>query len=76
MLHGTGITLLDNGRMIGAGDEYLFGYNKYTMIEFNWLGKIFKEYKTTYGVHHDIEELPDGNLLVVSNPADAYAANL
>jgi len=45
-----------------------------SLWEFNWLGKVFREYEVPNAVHHDIVDLSDGNLLCVSNSADMVAA--
>ena len=61
--------------MLSTGDEYKqVPYNLNSLWEFNWLGKIFKEYEIPNAVHHDISELPDGNLLAVSNDVDMFTS--
>ncbi len=71
MAHGTGVIKLQNGNMLASGDEYRqIPYNMTSLWEFNWLGKIFFEYEIPNGVHHNISEMPNGDLLVVSNNKD------
>lgn len=71
MAHGTSMIQLKNGNMLSTGDEYKqIPYNMTSLWEFNWLGKIFREYEVPNAVHHDIVELANGNLLCVSNSAN------
>lgn len=71
MAHGTAIIKLQNGNMLATGDEYRqIPYNMTSLWEFNWLGKIFVEYEIPNGVHHNISEMPNGDILVVSNNRD------
>ena len=67
------LLLLKNGNMLAAGDEYKqTPYNMASMFEYNWLGKIFKEYEIPHAVHHGIYELPNGNLLATANHRDMF----
>lgn len=71
--HGTSVIQLKNGNMLATGDEYKqVPYNMSSLWEFNWLGKIFREYEIPNAVHHDIEELSDGNILAVSSNKDMF----
>jgi len=73
MAHGTSIIELKNGNMLATGDEYKqIPYNMATLWEFNWLGKVFKEYEIPNGVHHGITELPNGDILCVSNARNMF----
>jgi len=62
-------TKLSNGRYL-----YIYGSNLDT-LKLGWkleeeadlLGKVFSVYIITDGIHHDIFELPNGNLLVTSS---------
>ena len=73
MAHGTSIIQLKNGNMLSTGDEYKqIPYNMNSLWEFNWLGKIFREYEIPNAVHHDISELPSGDILAVSNNARMF----
>lgn len=73
MAHGTSMILLKNGNMMATGDEYKqVPYNMTSLFEFNWLGKIFTEYEIPNAVHHDISELPNGDILAVSNNANMF----
>jgi arylsulfate sulfotransferase len=75
MAHGTSIIVLKNGNMLSTGDEYKqVPYNMSSLWEFNWLGKIFKEYEIPNAVHHDITELPDGDFLAVSNNKNMFTS--
>jgi len=74
MAHGTSMIQLVNGNMLATGDEYKqIPYNMTSLWEFNWLGKVFREYEVPNAVHHDIVELADGNILCVSNSANMVA---
>ncbi|HRW93716.1 MAG TPA: aryl-sulfate sulfotransferase [Thermotogota bacterium] len=73
MAHGTSIVLLQNGRFLSTGDEYRqIPYNMTSLWEWNWLGKVFKEYEVPNGVHHDVNELPNGDFLAVSNHRNMF----
>ena len=73
MAHGTSIIQLANGDMLATGDEYKQEpYNMTSLWEFNWLGKVFREYEIPNAVHHDISELPNGKILAVSNNVDMF----
>ena len=75
MAHGTSMIQLENGNMLATGDEYKqIPYNMTSLWEFNWLGKVFREYEVPNAVHHDIVELANGNLLCVSNSPDMIAS--
>jgi arylsulfate sulfotransferase len=66
--HGNSIVFLDNGNLLVSGDELRqIPYNKLSLWEINFLGKIFKIYEIPHGVHHDISILPDGNILAAAN---------
>jgi arylsulfate sulfotransferase len=68
MAHGTTIIQLKNGHFLSTGDETRqVPYNMTSLWEFNWLGKIFQEFEVPNGIHHDISELPNGDILAVSN---------
>jgi len=71
--HGTSMIVLKNGNMLSTGDEYKqIPYNMATLFEYNWLGKIFRIYDVPNAVHHSINELPNGDILAVSNHADMF----
>jgi arylsulfate sulfotransferase len=71
--HGTSLIQLENGNLMTTGDEYKqIPYNMASLWEFNWLGKIFREYEIPNAVHHDIEEMPNGDILAVSNNRDMF----
>lgn len=73
MAHGTSVITLRNGHLLGAGDELKqVPYNMTSLWEFDWLGKIYREIEIPNGVHHDVSELSDGKLLVVSNNANMF----
>lgn len=73
MAHGTSVIQLQNGNMLATGDEYKQEpYNMTSLWEFNWLGKVFFEYEVPNAVHHDITELPNGDILAVSNHVDMF----
>lgn len=62
------IRTLNNGNLI-LSNEKLINPPYYTtgMYELDLLGNIKKEYIMPGGYHHDVAELPNGNLLVASN---------
>ena len=75
MAHGTSMIMLKNGNMLSTGDEYKqIPYNMSSLWEFNWLGKIFREYEIPNAVHHDVTELPNGDFLAVSNNKNMFAS--
>jgi len=47
-------------------DGTILMVSRHAIYEFDMLGKLLKETKisTNYGMHHDVLELPDGNLLI------------
>ena len=58
------IKRLKNGHiMTGSSRFYHMPYNSTGLIELNLLGKIYKEYRLPGGYHHDHFEMPDGNIL-------------
>jgi arylsulfate sulfotransferase len=73
MAHGTSIIRLKNGNWLATGDEYKqIPYNMTSLWEFNWLGKVFREYEIPNAVHHGINELPNGDILCVSNAQNMF----
>ncbi len=75
MAHGTPVISLRNGHLLATGDEYRqIPYNMTSLWEFDWLGKVFREYEIPNGIHHSLVELPDGNFLAASNAKDLFAS--
>lgn len=73
MAHGTSVITLSNGHLLATGDELKqVPYNMTSLWEMDWLGKIYKEIEIPNGVHHDISELPNGDILAVSNHAAMF----
>jgi len=73
--HGTSMITLKNGNTLSVGAEYLqIPYHMASLYEYNWLGKIFKIYQVPNGVHHSIEEMPNGDILASSNPLNMASA--
>ena len=73
MAHGTSVISLRNGHLLSTGDELKqVPYNMTSLWEFDWLGKIYREIEIPNGIHHDVSELEDGSLLVVSNNANMF----
>ena len=71
--HGTSMIILRNGNILSTGDEYKqIPYNMATLYEYNWLGKIFRIYDIPNAVHHSLSELPNGDILAVSNHEDMF----
>jgi len=73
MAHGSPIVLLKNGHLMSTGDETRqVPYNMTSLWEFNWLGKIYREIEVPNGIHHDFSELPNGDILAVSNNLNMF----
>lgn len=73
MAHGTSVITLSNGHLLSTGDELKqVPYHMTSLWEFDWLGKIYREIEIPNGIHHDVSELDDGTLLVVSNNANMF----
>jgi arylsulfate sulfotransferase len=55
-------------------DGTLLMVDRFTIYEFDMLGKILKQTKinNNYGMHHDVAELPNGDLLICVGKRDAY----
>ena len=71
--HGTSMIVLENGNMLSTGDEYKqVPYNMANLFEYNWLGKVYKIYDIPNAVHHSIQELPNGDILAVSNHENMF----
>ena len=71
--HGTSMILLENGNMMSTGAEFMMiPYHKSYLIEFNWLGKIFRVIEVPNGIHHSIYEMPSGDILASSNNINMY----
>lgn len=60
---------LENGNYLIGGDKSFGQYYKYSLFELNLSGQIVHEYMID-GYHHDAQELPSGNLLVLANNVD------
>lgn len=57
---------LSNGNYLIGGDKSFGQYYKYNLFELNMTGQIINEYLVN-GYHHDAQELPNGNLLILAN---------
>lgn len=57
---------LSNGNYLIGGDKSFGQYYKYNLFELNMTGQIINEYLVN-GYHHDTQELPNGNLLILAN---------
>lgn len=57
---------LSNGNYLIGGDKSFGQYYKYNLFELNMTGQIVNEYQVN-GYHHDAQELPNGNLLILAN---------
>jgi arylsulfate sulfotransferase len=55
-------------------DGTILVVSRHEIYEFDMLGKILKrtEIDDNYGMHHDVLELPDGNLLICVGTRDAF----
>jgi hypothetical protein len=69
---GLSAYLLENGNLIRAGifNEFFFGPGSGGVIqEFDWDGNLLWSYQvanTNFKQHHDIEPLPNGNILLIA----------
>lgn len=60
--------VLDNGHLLLSSSDFSTDlYSRNGIIEIDYLGKIYNYYEVEGGYHHDIELLPNGNLLVASS---------
>ena len=63
-----GVKVLENGHLIAPSPYTLRPfYFKSGLIEFDLLGKVYIEYAIPGGMHHDVFEMPNNKLLVVSD---------
>ncbi len=70
---GTSQITLSNGNVLSAGNELKqVAYNKTSVVEHNWLGKIFREVEIEGGIHHSLFEMPDGNILISSSGVNNF----
>lgn len=58
------LTVLENGRILTSISEGTTSYYKYGVQEMDLTGKVYTEYLLNE-VHHDMIELPSGNLLIL-----------
>ena len=66
-----GVHQLRNGHLCLPTAEVLHPtYYKTGLMEIDLTGKVYQVYTVPGGQHHDFVELPDGNLLVASDPED------
>lgn len=73
MAHGASVITLSNGHLLASGDEYRqVPYNMTSLWELDWLGKIYQEIEVPNGIHHDLSELPNGDILAVSNNVNMF----
>jgi len=73
MAQRTPLLLLKNGSILAGGDEYkMTPYNMASLLEYNWLGKVFREYEVPHAAHHGVCELPGGDLLITANNRDMF----
>jgi len=63
-----GVKVLKNGHLIVPSNYTIHPlYYQSGIIEMDLLGKVYREYAIPAGMHHDIFEMPNGNLLVAAN---------
>ncbi len=63
-----GVKVLENGHLIAPSPYTLRPfYYKSGLVEIDLLGKVYFEYAIPGGMHHDVFEMPDNKLLVVSD---------
>jgi arylsulfate sulfotransferase len=64
-------TILDNGHLLMGTDRLIVDpYYVTGLYEFDYMGKVYRDYKIPGGYHHDVFEMDSGNLLVLSNDFD------
>ncbi len=63
-----GLNSYQDGTMLLSTGAYYEG--DVVFFEMNLLGKILSAYSAPYGVHHDIEVLPNGNLLATGSSGE------
>ena len=69
--------ILDNGRLLLGSDRLMSDpYYVTGLYEMDFLGKVYREYKIPGGYHHDVVELPNDNLLVLSSDFDGTVEDL
>jgi len=60
--------ILDNGHILIGSDRVMSDpYYTPSLYEIDLLGKVYKEYYIPGGYHHDIDFLPSGNFLILTN---------
>ena len=66
-----GVHMLENGHLM-APSSFIVRQTYYRsgLVEFDLSGKIYREYAIPGGMHHDFQELPNGNLLVAGDSPD------
>jgi len=63
-----GVKVLANGHLILPSNYTIHPlYYQSGIIEMDLLGKVYREYAIPGGMHHDVFEMPNGNLLVAAN---------
>jgi PBP1b-binding outer membrane lipoprotein LpoB len=63
-----GAKALENGHLILPSNYTLQTfYYQSGLMEMDLLGKVYREYAIPGGMHHDVVEMPNGNLLVASD---------
>ena len=61
------IKRLKNGNILTGSHRFChMPYNDTGLIELSLMGKIYKEYRMPGNYHHDMVEMPDGNILALS----------
>lgn len=58
---------LENGHFLFGYRDLVDPYYSNGLIEIDFLGKVYAQYKISGGYHHDYFEMPNGNLLVGTN---------
>ncbi len=58
---------LENGNFLFGNRRLFEPYYSTELIEVDYLGKVYNQYNIPSGYHHDVDEMPNGNLLVATN---------
>ena len=67
-----GLTLLKNGHLLVGTDRRIhMPYYTSGLYEFDMIGKIYAEYRVPGGYHHDQIELPNGDLIVLTEDLES-----
>lgn len=61
------VETLDNGHILVANEDFLYGVSRIGLIEIDYLGKIYNVYDIEGGYGGDVTLLDNGNILAISS---------